>query len=68
MPQLLTLESPFPEQNHTLRLLEPPGTCEIGLGKQLLEGTYNKPFIVDCGALRYLHFDLDKVRKSHALR
>jgi spermidine synthase len=43
-------------------LLEPSGSCESALLKRLLEGSYDKPFIQDCGPLRYLHFDLDDVQ------
>jgi spermidine synthase len=45
-----------------LRLLEPDGSPESALLKQLIDGTYDKPFIEDCGPLRYLHFDLDNVQ------
>jgi spermidine synthase len=43
-------------------LLEPAGSCGPDLGKRLLEGTYDKPFILDHGALRFLQFDLDSVQ------
>ena len=45
-----------------LRLLEPHGSSAAALLEQLLDGTYNKPFIQDCGPLRYLHFALDDVQ------
>jgi spermidine synthase len=45
-----------------LRLLEPTGTSQSELLKRLTDGTYDKPFIQDCGPLRYLHFDLDNVQ------
>ena len=62
MPRLLTLESPFPERHAMLRLLEPPGSCRKSLWERVFDGTYNKPFIVDHGARRFLHFDLDAVQ------
>jgi len=45
-----------------LRLLEPPGSCRKSLWERVFDGTYNKPFIVDHGLRRFLHFDLDAVQ------
>jgi spermidine synthase len=59
---LLELASPPARLKGRLRLLEPAGSSEQLLLKQLTEGTYDKPFIQDCGPLRYLHFDLDNVQ------
>ncbi|MEP7246946.1 MAG: spermidine synthase-like protein [Gammaproteobacteria bacterium] len=63
-PRLLSIESPFPDAHSMLRLLEPPGTSRQGLLESLFEGTYDKPFIVDDGRRRYLHFDLDVVQSA----
>lgn len=43
-------------------MLEPAGSSHAELLQQLIDGTYTKPFIEDCGPLRYLHFDLDNVQ------
>jgi spermidine synthase len=59
---LLELASPAPLAPGRLRLLEPDGSSESALLKRLIDGTYDKPFIEDCGPLRYLHFDLDNVQ------
>jgi spermidine synthase len=59
---LLELTSPPPLAPGRLRLLEPDGSSESALLKQLIDGTYDKPFIEDCGPLRCLHFDLDNVQ------
>jgi spermidine synthase len=64
MPRLLALESPLPERHAMLRLLEPPGSCRQSLWESVLDGTYNKPFIVDHGPRRFLHFDLDAVQSA----
>jgi spermidine synthase len=64
MPQLLTMESPFPEQHNTLRLLEPPDSCPQTLWKRLFSRTYDKPFIIDCGLQRRLQFDLYTVQSA----
>ncbi len=47
-----------------LRLLEPPGSCRQSLWERLFEGTYDKPFILDSGSRRFLHFDLDGVQSA----
>ncbi|HZL51655.1 MAG TPA: hypothetical protein VFC37_11985 [Terracidiphilus sp.] len=62
MPRLLTMESQFPERHSMLHLLEPPGSCQKALWKRLFDGTYDKPFIVDSGLWRFLHFDFDTVQ------
>jgi spermidine synthase len=59
---LLELPSPSPLQPGWLRLLEPLDSSHAELLQQLTDGTYTKPFIEDCGPLRYLHFDLDNVQ------
>ncbi len=64
MPQLLAMESPFPNAHCMLRLLEPPGSCQKTLWKRLFAGTYDKPFIVDSGMRRFLHFSLDAVQSA----
>ena len=58
---MFELSSPGPPGGR-LRLLEPSGTSESALLKRLAERSYDKPFIQDCGPLRYLHFDLDNVQ------
>ena len=64
MPRLLAMESPFPEQNHTLHLLEPLDSCQKSLWDRLFARTYAKPFIVDSGLQRRLQFDLYTVQSS----
>ena len=58
------MESPFPEQNHTLHLLEPLDSCQKSLWDRLFARTYAKPFIVDSGLQRRLQFDLYTVQSS----
>ena len=59
---MLQLASPPPLEPGKLRLLEPEGSSHADLLGQLIDGSYTKPFIEDCGPLRYLHFDLDNVQ------
>lgn len=60
--ELFEIPAFFGQPNSRLLLLEPAGTDTLELGKRLWEGTYHKPFMLDCGALRFLHFDLEKVQ------
>ena len=64
MPQLLAMESPFPEQNHTLHLLEPLDSCRKSLWDRLFARTYAKPFIIDSALQRRLQFDLYTVQSA----
>jgi len=50
-----------------LRLLEPAGSCPQTLRERVFDGTYDKPFIVDNGTRRYLHFNLDAVQSAMRL-
>jgi spermidine synthase len=59
---LLEIASPPPLAAGRLRLLEPVGSSHATLVQQLIDGSYNRPFIEDCGPLRYLHFHLDNVQ------
>jgi spermidine synthase len=59
---LLEIPTPFRLEDSRVLLLEPAGSCASELGKRLLEGTYDKPFILDHGELRYLHFELERVQ------
>ena len=60
--RLLAIESPFPDAHSMMRFLEPPDRCPNTLWVSLFDGTYDKPFIVDDGRRRFLHFDLDAVQ------
>jgi spermidine synthase len=60
--RLLTIESPFPEANLMLRLLEPADSCHEKLRERLYSGSYDKPFIVDNGRRRFLHFDFGAIQ------
>lgn len=51
-----------------LRLLEPSDSCRRSLWESLFAGTYDKPFILDSGEWRFLHFDLDAVQSAMSLK
>lgn len=63
-PELLELPSPFPPTDSRLLLLEPFGARAADLLSQIAQGEYDKPFILDHGALRYLHFNFDRVESA----
>lgn len=47
-----------------VRFLEPQGICRQSLWERVLEGTYERPFIIDIRLRRFLHFDLDAVQSA----
>jgi|SRR6185437_7355821 len=60
--KLFEVPAPFQQEDCRILLLEPPEHCGLELRRQLLEGTYDKPFILDQGGLRFLHFNLEQVQ------
>ncbi len=62
MKHLLEFPSPFPAEPGLVRLLEPPASDALALAARLLEGRYDKPFVLENGGLRALHFSLGYVQ------
>lgn len=62
MKHLLELPSPFPAEPGIVRLLEPPGSDPAALAERLRAGCYDKPFVLEHGGLRALHFSLGFVQ------
>jgi spermidine synthase len=60
--RLLSIESPYPDSNFKLRLLEPPDSCHESLREKVYSGSYDKPFVVDNGPRRFLHFDFGAIQ------
>jgi spermidine synthase len=65
--RLLAIESAYPGANVMFRLLEPPGSCRETLREQVYSGSYDKPFVVDTGTRRFLHFDFAAVQSAMEL-
>jgi spermidine synthase len=65
--RLLSIESPLPRAHFMVRLLEQSDSCQENLWKRLCDGTYDKPFILDKGLRRFLHFSLDTVQSAMVL-
>lgn len=62
--RLLAMKAPLHKERAILRLLEPAGSCRNVLWERLFNGTYDKPFIIDRGVWRFLHFDLFAVQSA----
>ncbi|MFC5769399.1 fused MFS/spermidine synthase [Thauera sinica] len=62
MNTLFEIPSPFPDEPGTIRLLEPPGSDAETLRARLLDGSYGRPFVLEHGGLRALHFSLGYVQ------
>jgi spermidine synthase len=61
---LFEISIPLAKTLCVLRFLEPRGTCRTRLWQRLYEGTYDKPFVIDNGTRRFLHFDLDSTQSA----
>lgn len=66
-PRLLAIESAFPGANVVLRLLEPQDSCHETLREQVYSGSYDKPFVLDNGSRRFLHFDFAAIQSAMEL-
>lgn len=62
MSTLFELPSPFPSEPGRIHLLEPAGSNADVLAERLLAGRYDKPFVLENGGLRALHFSLGYVQ------
>jgi spermidine synthase len=62
------MEAPLQRRRILLHFLEPPDCSRSSLLERLYDGTYDKPFIIDRGLLRFLHFDLFAVQSAMNLR
>ncbi|MDD5248216.1 MAG: fused MFS/spermidine synthase [Rhodocyclaceae bacterium] len=51
------MPSPFDPDSGRVLMLEPPWASAEALRAQLLDHSYPKPFVIDDGERRYLHFD-----------
>ena len=62
------LPSPFETELGTLKLLEPPGSSASELRARLLDESYDKPFVLDDGELRYLYFNTRLMQSAMRLK
>lgn len=66
-PRLLAIESPIANANVMLRLLEPQDSSRQELREQVYSGSYARPFLVDNGRRRFLHFDFNAIQSAMEL-
>lgn len=62
--RLLELPSPFIIENGVIRLIEPHDAPREALYECLLDGDYDKPFVLDDGHIRYLYFSLKYIQSA----
>ena len=65
--ELLQMPSPFLMDTGVVRLLEPPDSCRETLRTRLVEGRYDKPFLLEHGGRRYLYFSLSFIQSAMRL-
>ena len=68
VPSILVLPSPFFTETDTIRLIEPEDCDTQGVLRQVLSGAYDKPFVIDDGTTRTLHFSLSLIQSSMSLK
>ena len=61
------MPSPFDPHGGRVLMLEPPRARSAMLRTQLLDGTYTKPYVIDDGERRYLHFDRRLIQSAMRL-
>jgi spermidine synthase len=59
---LLSVTNPFNADHGLLRLMEPRDASTQKIVEYMLDGSYRKPYIVEDGQLRYLHFSFAYVQ------
>jgi len=63
-----SIPSPFRTEWGTLFLLEPPTADADQLRQQLLDESYDKPFVVDDGSVRYLYFNVRLMQSAMRIK
>ena len=64
LPGLLELPSPFLRESGMLRLMESADSPQEDLYERVVGGTYNRPYILEDGALRCLCFSVDNIQSA----
>ena len=67
-PSILVLPSPFLSDTDTIRLIEPADCDSQWLLRQVRSGEYDKPFVIDDGTTRSLHFSLSLIQSTMNLK
>lgn len=67
LSSLLEMPSPSPDQPGTLRLLERPDAPRDALCQRILDGTYDKPFVLEHDNTRSLLFNFEFIQSAMRL-
>ena len=65
---ILILPSPFSPATDTLRVAEPADSDGQWVLRQVSSGAYDKPFVIDDGTTRTLHFSLSLIQSTMNLK
>ena len=65
---VLVLPSPFFSDSDTIRLLEPADCDSQGVLRRVVSGEYDRPFVIDDGSTRSLHFSLSLIQSTMNLK
>ena len=65
--ELLEIRNPFRHERGVVRLLEPPEADREEIARRLVEGTYDRPFVIDDGVMRELYFRREMVQSGMRL-
>lgn len=68
MTGYFSIPSPFQTEWGTLLLLEPPTSDAERLRQTLLDESYDKPFVVDDGEVRYLYFNVRLMQSAMRIK
>lgn len=68
VPEILVLPSPFFSDGDTIRLLEPLDCDTRAVLSQVVSGAYDKPYVIDDGTTRSLHFSLSLIQSTMSLK
>lgn len=63
-PPLLELDNPFANRQHLLRPIDPASIGGRGRTPDVADGTFRKPFILESGRTRTLHFDFASIQSA----
>lgn len=67
-PAILVLPSPFFADSDTIHLLEAADCDQQGVLRQVVSGAYDKPYVIDDGQTRSLHFSLSLIQSTMSLK
>ena len=62
------LPSPFFSDSDTIRLLEPADCDSQAVLRKVVSGEYDRPFVIDDGSTRTLHFSLSLIQSTMSLK